>query len=115
MVDFEYESGSMKFSGYWVSAIAGRVLLEKATFNETELDPATNWKEAWQNQDGEGQFKGYLDLGAALISAATLLASTAGWPLSRSDLDQVIRFEPVWQTDQCQIQSLSHLLGSNIS
>lgn len=105
----------MKFSGYLVSANAVGILLEMVTFDETELDPASNWKQAWQNQDGEGQVKGYVDLDAALISAAMLLASAAGRTLSRSDLDQVIRYKPVWQTDRCEIQSISHLLGSNVS
>ncbi len=105
----------MRFPGYWVSADAGKVLLERTTFDETELDPATNWKQAWQNQDGEGQVKGYVELGEALISAATLLARAAGRTLSQSDRDQVIRFDPVWQTDRCEIKSLSRLLESNIS
>jgi hypothetical protein len=105
----------MKFPGYWVSAIADRVLLEKTTFDETDLDPATNWRQAWQNQDGEGQVKGYVDLDAALISAATSLARVAGLTLTQTDLDQVISFKPVWQTDHGEIRSLSHLLGSNMS
>jgi hypothetical protein len=115
MADFAYGRNSMKFPGYWVSAIAEGLWLEKTTFDETELDPATNWKQAWQNQDGEGQVKGHVDLHEALISAATLLARQAGRPLSRSDLDGVIHFAPVWQANRCKIQSLSHLFGSNIS
>lgn len=115
MVDFEYERGSMKFPGYWVSADAGKVFLERATFDETELDPATNWKQAWQNQDGEGLVKGYVELDAALISAATSLARAAGHTLSQADLDQVIRFDPAWHGDRCEIQSFSDVLGSNRS
>ena len=39
----------MKFPGYWVSVDSGKAVLERTVFDETELDPATNWKEAWQN------------------------------------------------------------------
>lgn len=105
----------MKFPGYWVSMDEGKVLLERATFDETELDPATNWKHAWPNQDVESPIKGYVELDAALISVATSLARAAGLTLTQKDLDQATRFDPVWQSDRCEIQSLSHLLGSNIS
>ena len=105
----------MKFPGYWVSMDEGNVFLERTTFDETELDPATNWKHAWQNQDVESRINGYMELDAALISAATSLASAAGLTLNKTDLDQAILFDPVWQSDRCEIQSLSHLLGSNIS
>lgn len=105
----------MKFPGYWVSVSEGKVLLERVTFDETELDPATNWKQAWQNQDVESQVKGYVELEAALISAAASLARASGFTLSQSDRHQAARFEPVWQSDRYEIQSLSHLLGANIS
>jgi hypothetical protein len=115
IVDFEYARGSMKFPGYWVSTGEGRVFLDRATFDETELDPATNWKQAWQNQAAESQVKGYVEFEAALISAATSLARASGLTLSQTDIQQVACFEPVWQSDRCEIKSLSHLLGSNIS
>ncbi len=105
----------MKFPGYWVSTAEGKVLLERATLDETELDPATNWKQAWQNQAAESQVKGYVELEAALISAATSLARASGLTLSQADIQQIACFEPVWQSDRCEIKSLSHLLGSNIS
>lgn len=105
----------MKFPGYWVSMGEGKILLERTTFDETELDPATNWKQAWQNQAVESQVKGYVELEAALISAATSLARASGLTLSKADLQQAARFEPVWRSDRCEIKSLSHLLGSNIS
>lgn len=103
----------MKFPGYWVSMNEGKVLLERTTFDETELDPATNWKQAWQNQAVESQVRGYVELEAALISAATSLARAAGLTLAQADLHQVTRFGPVWQSDRYEIQSLSHLLGLN--
>jgi hypothetical protein len=105
----------MKFPGYWVSMGEGKILLETTTFDETELDPATNWKQAWQNQTVESQVKGYVELEAALISAATSLARASGHTLSQADIHQAASFEPVWQIDRYEIQSLSHLLGSNIS
>ena len=89
-------------------------MLERTTLDETELDPATNWKQAWQNQAVESQVKGYVELEAALISAATSLARASGLTLSQADLRQVARLEPVWQNDRCEIQSLSQFLGSNI-
>ncbi len=105
----------MKFPGYWVSLGEGKVMLERTTLDETELDPATNWKQAWQNQAVESQVKGYVELEAALISAATSLARASGLTLSQADLHQAARFEPVWESDRNEIQSLSHLLGSNTS
>ena len=102
----------MNFPGYWVSANAGSAFLKKTTFDETELDPATNWKQTWQNQDRESPLKGYVDLDAALISAAALLANVENRSLRQSDLDKVVRYEPIWQIDDCEIRSLSHLIGS---
>lgn len=76
----------MKFPGYWVSMDAYKVVLQKSTFDETELDPATQWKQAWQNQDEKAQANGYVELGDALVSAATLLARAAGRALTQADL-----------------------------
>lgn len=103
----------MKFSGYWVLTDVGKVVLKRATFDETELDPATNWKQAWQNQEDEGLVKGYVDLDAALISAATLLARADGRTLSSEEINQVTRFDPAWRGDRFEIQSLSQLFHSN--
>lgn len=105
----------MRFPGYWVCADAGKVVLERTTFDDTELDPATNWMQAWQNQDGEGLAKGYVEFRAALISAATSLAQAAGLSLSQADLDRAIRFDPVWHEDRCEIESLVHMLASSTS
>jgi hypothetical protein len=104
----------MKLPGYWVFMGEGRVLMERTTFDETDLDPATDWRQAWQNQAGDSQVKGYVQLEAALISAATSLASTSGLTLSQADLYRVARFEPVWLGDRFEIQSLSQLLASKV-
>ena len=115
MADFENARGSMKFPGYWVSIGEGKILLEVTTFDETELDPATNWKLAWQNQAAESQVKGYVELESALIFTTTSLAKVARLPLTQADLDQATRFKPVWKDNRYEIQSLSHLLGSKTS
>ena len=104
----------MNFLGYWVSMREGKALLERTTFDETDLDPATNWMQAWQNQAGESQIKGYVELETALVYAATSLARVSGLTLTQVDLDQATHFKPVWQIDQYEIQSLSQLLGSNM-
>ena len=52
----------MKFSGYWVLADHAKVTLDRMTFDETDLDPATNWKQAWQNQDTTTSTKGFVEL-----------------------------------------------------
>ena len=88
--------------------------MERTVFDETELDPATNWKQAWQNQDGEAQCKGYVDLGAALTFAAQVLAASEGRSLGQSEGELASRFDPTWAGDRCEIRSLSHLLGLNI-
>ena len=102
----------MIFAGYWVSVESGRAVLMRTTFDETDLDPATNWKQAWQNQDAAASSKGYVELGAALMCAAQALAKAAGRALIQSEAEQVTRFEPEWRGDRCEIQSLSHLLGN---
>lgn len=56
-----FERRVVKFPGFWVSMDAGKVVLQKFTFDETELDPTTQWKQAWQNQNEKGQTKGDLD------------------------------------------------------
>lgn len=100
----------MKFPGYWVSIDADKMILTQTTFDETELDPMTDWKQAWQNQDEKSLVKGYVELSDGLMSAATHLAMMAGQTLSCADLDQVVLFEPVWQDIRCEISSLSCLL-----
>lgn len=62
----------MQFSGYWVKVNATElnpseiVQIERATFDETDLNPATDWKEAWQNQDPSSKCWGYVSLDAAM-------------------------------------------------
>ena len=102
----------MKFSGYWVTVEQNKATLERTTFDETELDPATNWKQAWQNQDTTTPTKGFVELSAAFLYAAQALASAKHYALNHLEADQASKFEPDWIGDQCEIQSLSKLLGA---
>ena len=104
----------MKFPGYWVFVDCGKAVLERTVFDETELDPATNWQQAWQNQDGESQCKGYVDLRAALAFAARLLAQAEGRSMSQSETELATRFDPAWAGDRCELESLSVLLEPSI-
>lgn len=104
----------MKFPGYWVSVDSGKAVLERTVFDETELDPATNWKRAWQNQDGEARCRGYFDLEAALSFAAQMLAAAEGRALGHAEKELATRFDPKWVGDRCEIQSLTCLLDSTV-
>jgi hypothetical protein len=63
----------MKMPGCWVEKTTEGVSLTRTVFDETDLDPATNWKEAWQNQDPESAVRGYVPIEAALARARQLL------------------------------------------
>ena len=104
----------MKFRGYWVLVDSGKAVLERTVFDETELDPATNWKQAWQNQDGEARCKGYVDLKAALSFAAQMLSVAEGRPRGQQNMELATQFDPNWVGDRCEIQSLSCLLDSAV-
>lgn len=56
----------MKFSGYLVSTDGQRITIERAEFDETELDPKSDWKETWQNNDPESKLRGFIQLEKAL-------------------------------------------------
>ncbi len=101
----------MKFSGYWVSLSSGKALLECTTFDETDLDPATNWKQAWQNEDETSTCNGFIELREALIFAAKLLSTAEGRTLSQVEIEKIVLFQPEWNNDACQIQSIFQLLG----
>jgi hypothetical protein len=102
----------LKFTGYWVSVEHDKATLVRTTFDETDLDPATNWKQAWQNQDTTALTKGFVELTAALFYAAQTLASASGLSLSQTEVDVASKFDPEWIDDHCEIQSLSELLGA---
>ncbi len=104
----------MKFQGYWVSVESTKIVLQRTVFDETELDSATSWKQAWQNQDGEARCKGYVDLSAALTFAAQVLAAAEGRSLGQSESELASRFDPTWVGDRCEIRSLSSMLDSSV-
>ena len=105
----------MKFPGSWVSVDSGKAVLERTIFDETELDPATNWKQAWRNQDGEARCRGYVDLEAALSFAAHMLSAAEGRALGQAEKELATRFDLKWIGDRCEIQSLSCMLDSTVS
>ena len=100
----------MKYPGYYVDQRGVGVSIKLATFDETELDPATDWQEIWQNQDANDPVKGFVGLDAALLCAAAHLAKAEDRVLAEVDLDRIRRFEPEWQNDCVVIHSLSQLL-----
>jgi hypothetical protein len=104
----------MKYQGYWVSIDSGKTVLERTVFDETELDPSTNWKQVWQNQDGATQSRGYVDLDAALSCAVRLLAAAEGRAIGHAEIELATKFDPKWVDDRCEIQSLSCLLDSDV-
>ena len=63
----------MKMPGYWVEKTDEGVSLTHTVFDETDLDPATEWKEVWQNQDQNSTVRGYVPIEAALAHARQIL------------------------------------------
>ena len=100
----------MRFSGYRVCAEEGKVVLERSDFDETDLDPDTNWTEAWQNQDEGCPVKGFIELEKALVCAAKILALQAARALSPEDLVVAQEFCPVWDGQVAEIASIDQLL-----
>ena len=41
----------MQFPGYWVDGEGSNVTVERSVFDDTELSPESDWKEAYQNAD----------------------------------------------------------------
>ena len=99
----------MKTSGYWVAVESDKIVVLKAIFDETDLDPSANWKEAWQNQEVAGSAKGFVDLADALVCAAKMLASKSGQPFSSLEADKFAIFKPDWVDGRFEIGSLSDL------
>jgi len=67
----------MKMPGYWVSKTDEGVSLTQTVFDETDLDPTTQWREAYQNQDPDVPVRGYVAIEAALACARQLLPEVA--------------------------------------
>lgn len=73
----------MKMPGYWVAQTDAGVSLTRTVFDETDLDPATGWKEAWQNQDPQVTVRGYVAIEAALAHGRSLLPQAQTEPPPR--------------------------------
>lgn len=97
----------MKFSGYWVFVDSGKAVLEQTIFDETEHDPAINWKQAWQNQDGEARCRGYVDLEASLSFAAQMLSAAEGRALCQAEKELATRFASLKNRYRCRFASQS--------
>ncbi len=63
----------MKFPGYWVSKTTDGVAIQKYEFDETELSPESDWKEAYKNTGIAESRWGGLSLDDALVEAAKML------------------------------------------
>jgi hypothetical protein len=100
----------MKYSGYWVTMESHCVSISHCTFDDTELDPMTQWTQAWQNQDPNAPTTGYVSLEDALVAATKLLAKSEGVSLNESELERSRQFEPNWQGGLCEITSLSQMV-----
>lgn len=100
----------MRFSGYWVTLSPEKATLQQTSFDDTELDPATNWKEAWQNQDEDAKVKGFIDFRSALFFAASHLAE-----LEHRKIDQLLKekidcFLPTWTEEKFVLSCLDDFL-----
>lgn len=100
----------MQFPGYWVWAEDGKVVVERSVFDETELDPETNWKQAWQNQEAEGMYKGFVDLEEALSCVAQMFAARSGRALTSDEVACAKSFGLSWQGDRAEVGSLDVML-----
>ena len=79
----------MQFPGFWVFPnTKGGMTLVRTVFDETELDPATDWNRLWQNYDPNIACKGYVDFAAALVSAVQAIARTIGYQLTSPKLSK---------------------------
>ncbi|PUE48966.1 hypothetical protein B9Z47_05475 [Limnohabitans sp. 2KL-1] len=101
----------MKFPGYWVSMSSGKALLERTTFDETDLDPATNWKQTWQNEEESSTCNGFVELREALIFAAKLLSTAEERALSKDEIAKIVLIDPLWIKDSFEISTISQLLS----
>lgn len=99
----------MQFPGYWVTEDNGKVVVQNATFDETELDPATNWKEALQNQDADSPVKGFVEAGRATAHAARLIAKNHGRVISDVEILALQSAQPLFKDGRCELDNLDDL------
>ncbi len=99
----------MKFSGHWVYEEEGKVVLELGVFDETDLDPETDWKQAWQNQDPLSLAKGFVVEADAVACAAKLIAKSQGIDLSAAEIAAIQNKPSFYQDEKCRIGTLDEL------
>jgi len=99
----------MKFDGFWVFEADGKVVLESGVFDDTELDPATNWTEAWQNQDADAAAKGFVGVAPAVTHAARLLARSQSAEVSEEQIAAIQRTASIFQGGRCAVSNLEDL------
>ena len=81
----------MQFTGYWVSLNGTSVTIDQAIFDETELTPESNWKEAWQNIDSDAGVWGYVEFKSAIQQAAYLVAKLNNIDLSEININELCK------------------------
>lgn len=96
----------MQFPGYWVSEDNGKIVFQATAFDETELDPATDWKEAWQNQDEAALIKGFVKLPDALSHAAHLIAQMQGLDLSDAQINAMMETPQLFKNGKCELRGM---------
>lgn len=89
-----------------------RVIVQRHTFNETELSPESNWMAAWENKSGDQAVHGYVDPRGALYSAAAHLAELDGVELAIGDLGLYDLKLDEWAGDSREFSNLAELLKS---
>ncbi len=99
----------MQFPGYWVTEDNGKVVIHTTIFDETELDPATDWKEAWQNQDADSPAKGFVEAGKATAHAARLIARNQGRDISDVEILALQSAPSIFRKGSCELGSLDDL------
>ena len=80
----------MQFSGYLITYKDIYITLDHYTFDETELTPESNWKEAWQNIDSDAGVWGYVEIQAAIRQAAKLIAEINKIKLTDIEIDTLL-------------------------
>jgi hypothetical protein len=80
----------MQLFGYWVTYKVTYITIDHATFDETELSPESNWKEAWQNIDSAAEIWGFIEIQAAIRQAAKLIAEINKIKLTEIEIDSLL-------------------------
>lgn len=99
----------MRFDGYWVDLQSDRATIKRASFDETELDPATQWKEAWQNSDASVTSRGFVDSERAVMCAAHHVARLQGLLPDSINLSSLKLSSLNWTEGVCEVFTLTDL------